>query len=69
MDVLTNIEAIGTDNKDRPVEDITIERAVVFVDPFAEAEEELAKKREEESAKAKQSASGSGSNTNKVSMV
>merc|ERR1712168_984822 len=34
--------------KDRPVEDIRLERAVVFVDPFTEAEEELKKKREEE---------------------
>merc|ERR1719334_1337720 len=47
MDVLTHIEAIGTDNKDRPVEDIILQRAVLFVDPFVEAEEELAKKREE----------------------
>jgi len=47
MDVLTTLEAIGTDNKDRPVEDIILQRAVVFVDPFVEAEEELAKKREE----------------------
>ena len=48
MDSLANMERIGTDNKDRPVEDIILERASVFVDPFTEADEELAREREEE---------------------
>ncbi len=51
MDTLTAIEAVGTDNKDKPVTDIILQRAVVFVDPFVEAEEELAKMREQEAEK------------------
>jgi len=51
MDSLANMERIGTDNKDRPVEDIILERASVFVDPFTEADEELAREREEELSK------------------
>lgn len=38
------------DNKDRPIEDIIIESSQVFVNPFAEAAEQLAKEREEEAA-------------------
>lgn len=38
------------DNKDRPIEDIVIETSQVFVNPFAEALEQLAKEREEEAA-------------------
>jgi len=53
MDTLTTLEAIGTDNKDRPVQDIILEKASVFVDPFAEVEEELAKEREVEIEKNK----------------
>lgn len=41
MDTLTAMEQVGVDNKDRPVFDIVIELAQVFVDPFAEAEEEV----------------------------
>ncbi|XP_023321470.1 peptidyl-prolyl cis-trans isomerase-like 2 [Eurytemora carolleeae] len=48
MDTLTTIEAIGTDNKDKPVEDIKIERVAVFVDPFQEAEDQLKEMREKE---------------------
>ncbi|KAL7642727.1 UNVERIFIED_CONTAM: hypothetical protein RMT77_007292 [Armadillidium vulgare] len=44
---LSAIEAIETDNKDRPIEDIIIEGTSVFVNPFAEADEELANEREE----------------------
>merc|ERR1719341_1216360 len=53
MDTLTTLEAIGTDNKDRPVQDIILEKASVFVDPFAEVEEELTKEREAEIEKNK----------------
>lgn len=45
MDTLNAIERIGTDNKDRPVEDIVIELAQVFTDPYVEVDEELAKER------------------------
>ena len=48
MDTLTTIEAVGTDNKDKPVEDIKIERVAVFVDPFQEAEDQLKEMREKE---------------------
>lgn len=48
MDTLTAMEHIEVDNKDRPIQDIIIEVAQVFVDPFAEAEEELVKERAEE---------------------
>merc|ERR1719481_1716833 len=48
MDTLSALEAVGTDNKDRPVQDLVIEKAAVFVDPFTEAEEELAKQRQDE---------------------
>lgn len=41
MDTLTAMEQIEVDNKDRPIEDIVIEVAQVFVDPFAEAEEQV----------------------------
>ena len=33
------MEKIGTDNKDRPVEDIIIEQTQIFVDPFEEVDE------------------------------
>ena len=48
MDTLTTIEAVGTDNKDKPVEDIKIERVAVFVDPFQEAEDQLKEMRDKE---------------------
>ena len=35
------MEAIETDNKDMPIEDIIIEDAVVFVNPFKEVDEEV----------------------------
>ena len=36
---MSDIENIGTDNKDRPIENIVIQKAIVFVDPFTEADE------------------------------
>ncbi|VVC95358.1 unnamed protein product [Leptidea sinapis] len=48
MDTLNLMEQIEVDNKDRPVHDIIIEAAQVFVDPFAEAEEQLLAERAEE---------------------
>lgn len=41
LDTLNAIEHVEVDNKDRPIEDIIIEVAQVFVDPFAEAEEQV----------------------------
>lgn len=48
LDTLNAIEQIEVDNRDRPIQDIVIEAAQVFVDPFAEAEEQLAAERAEE---------------------
>ena len=42
------MEKIEVDNKDRPIEDIEIQAAQVFVDPFEEADEQLAKERQAE---------------------
>jgi len=50
---LSAMERVGTDNKDRPVEDIVIEKAQVFVDPFEEVDEQLAVERQKEMAEAK----------------
>ncbi|CAK1552585.1 unnamed protein product [Leptosia nina] len=48
IDTLTAMEQIEVDNKDRPIHDIVIEVAQVFVDPFADAEEQLAAERVQE---------------------
>ncbi|KAG8224200.1 hypothetical protein J437_LFUL002654 [Ladona fulva] len=52
LDSLGAIEKIETDNKDRPIEDIILESARVFVNPFEEADEQLAAERAEETKKA-----------------
>ena len=52
--ILTAIENVETDNKDRPIEEIVIQKATVFVDPFTEADEELADERKRELDKAKE---------------
>ena len=41
MEVLSAMEAVETDEEDRPREEIKICRASIFVDPFKEAEEEV----------------------------
>ncbi|PSN47120.1 Peptidyl-prolyl cis-trans isomerase-like 2 [Blattella germanica] len=41
LDTLTAMEKVETDNKDRPIEDIIIEKAQVFVDPYQEADEQV----------------------------
>ena len=41
LDTLGTIERVEVDNKDRPIEDIVITSAHVFVDPFAEADQEV----------------------------
>lgn len=52
METLSEMEKIEVDNKDRPIEDIFIMRAQIFVDPFQEADEQLDKERLEELNKA-----------------
>lgn len=52
MDTLDKMEKVETNKKtDRPKEEIKILKAVVFVDPYAEADEKLVKLREEEEKK------------------
>lgn len=48
METLTEMERIEVDNKDRPIEDIIIVKCQIFVDPYEEADEQLAKEREDE---------------------
>lgn len=56
MDTLNELEKIEVDNKDQPIEDIRIESAHIFVDPFQEADEQLAKERAEELEKQQKAA-------------
>lgn len=51
LDTLNELERIEVDNKDRPIEDIIIQKAQVFVDPFEEVDEQLAKERADDLAK------------------
>lgn len=53
------IEKVEVDNKDRPIEDIVIQTAQVFVDPFQEADEQLATERAAEMERLAQEASQS----------
>lgn len=48
LDSLNEMEKIEVDKNDRPIENIHIIKVHVFVDPFVEADEQLAKEREEE---------------------
>nr|XP_031845665.1 RING-type E3 ubiquitin-protein ligase PPIL2-like [Nomia melanderi] len=41
LETLNAIEKVEVDNKDRPIEDIIIQKAQFFVDPFQEADEQL----------------------------
>ncbi|ALC42528.1 CG7747 [Drosophila busckii] len=56
LDSLQKMENIEVDNKDRPIEDIIIESSQVFVNPFEEAVEQLAKERAEEAISKQQEA-------------
>lgn len=40
IETLNAMERIGTDNKDRPVEEILIEGTQIFTDPYAEVDEQ-----------------------------
>lgn len=41
LETLSEMEKIEVDNKDRPIEDITIIKAQIFVDPYEEADEQV----------------------------
>lgn len=41
LDTLSAMEKIEVDNKDRPIEDIVVEKAQVFVNPYTEADEQV----------------------------
>ena len=43
--MLNAMEKVDVDNKDRPIEDIVIQGVQVFVDPFQEADDQLAAER------------------------
>ena len=45
MDILSKIESVKTDDKDKPTESITILKTIVFVDPFKEAEDMIQSER------------------------
>lgn len=46
-ETLTELEKIEVDNKDRPIEDLIIQKAHVFVNPYEEVDEQLAQERAE----------------------
>jgi len=48
MDTLTEMERVEVDNKDSPIEDIFFQSAQVFVDPYQEADDQLASERQAE---------------------
>lgn len=41
METLSEMEKIEVDNQDRPIEDIVILKAQIFVDPYEEADEQV----------------------------
>lgn len=43
METLLEMEKIEVDNKDRPIEDIVLVKAQVFVDPYQEADEQVSR--------------------------
>lgn len=55
------IEKIEVDNKDRPIEDIIVQGAQIFVDPFQEADDQLAAERAAEIERLAQEANQSKS--------
>ncbi|CAH1115104.1 unnamed protein product [Psylliodes chrysocephalus] len=54
IETLNEMEKIEVDNKDRPIEDIILIKAQVFVNPYDEADEQLAKERQAEIDKIKE---------------
>ncbi|XP_071573662.1 RING-type E3 ubiquitin-protein ligase PPIL2 [Temnothorax nylanderi] len=61
LDTLNAMERVEVDNKDRPIEDIVIQAVQVFVDPFQEADDQLAAERVAEAERLAQEASQSKS--------
>jgi peptidyl-prolyl cis-trans isomerase-like protein 2 len=59
LDTLNAVEKVEVDNKDRPIEDIIVQSAQVFVDPFQEADEQLAAERAAEAERLAQEANRS----------
>lgn len=43
IETLNEMEKIEVDNKDRPIEDIVLVKAQIFVDPYQEADEQVIK--------------------------
>lgn len=56
LDTLTALERVEVDNKDKPIEDLIIQKAQVFVDPYQEAEEQLIQEREKEAKRLEEEA-------------
>lgn len=56
LETLQKMENIEVDNKDRPIEDIIIESSQVYVNPFEEAVEQLAKERADEAVSKQEAA-------------
>lgn len=48
LETLTEMERIEVDNKDSPIEDIIMQSFQIFVDPFQEADDQLAEERQGE---------------------
>ena len=48
LETLTEMERVEVDNKDSPIEDIIIQSIQIFVDPYQEADEQLAAERQAE---------------------
>jgi peptidyl-prolyl cis-trans isomerase-like 2 len=68
FEVLTLMERIATDDEDRPVQDIEITGATVFVNPYTDLIEEEEKKKKAEAEKKKNYSGGiGGKNINKNS--
>ncbi|XP_076656738.1 RING-type E3 ubiquitin-protein ligase PPIL2 [Halictus rubicundus] len=65
LETLNAIEKVDVDNKDRPIEDIVIQKAQVFVDPFQEADERLTAERAAEAERLAQEAAKSRSSDKK----
>ncbi|CAG9862117.1 unnamed protein product [Phyllotreta striolata] len=54
IETLNEFEKIEVDNKDKPIEDIVLIKAQIFVNPYDEADELLAKERQDELERIKQ---------------
>lgn len=64
-ETLDKIEQMPVDKQDRPVEDLVIESTSVFVDPFAEVDEQLEQERQKAAEEAKASSGDRRKEVNK----